>query len=145
MSYNTMLMINNKKKKIVSDSAARPSLTGSHQLDQQGQVHGPKHCDTVIKYQPPYHMGLKVVSAWKHSGYVIARARQCHSIKLLDYVITHTHGSRGIHIHGSRGTHTHGSRGTQEDDRLWALSRTLLNLFLPRRLTGASPWTYTSS
>ena len=51
-----------KKKKIVSDPAVGSSLTRSRRLDRQGQVHGPKHCDIVIKYQPLCYMGLKVVS-----------------------------------------------------------------------------------
>ena len=44
-------------------SISGTQIIRSDRLDRQGQVHGPKHCDTVIKYQPPYHMGLKVVSA----------------------------------------------------------------------------------
>ena len=44
-------------------SISRTQVIRFHQLDRQGQVHVPKHCDTVIKYQPPYHMGVKVVSA----------------------------------------------------------------------------------
>ena len=33
-------------------SSGRTQVIRSRRLDRQGQVHGPKHCDTVIKNQP---------------------------------------------------------------------------------------------
>ena len=71
--WRSLVLIYNRARPIEEEedrprSISRTQFIRSYQLDRQSQVHGPKHCDTVIKHQPPCHMGLKVVSAWNTAG-----------------------------------------------------------------------------